>query len=93
MTSSLPARGIATVADFDNPDGEHIVLNGINNAITSLPDPITLLAGKLFTTRWSRIFFKKIDAIDNALEVLLGNCVKVLYGGSFKIDLIFCHCA
>jgi hypothetical protein len=68
------------VADFDNPNGKHIVLNGINDAIISLPDPITLLAGKLFTTRWSRIFFKKIDAIDDTLEVLLGNRVKVLYG-------------
>jgi hypothetical protein len=66
------------VADFDNPNGKHIVLNGINDAIISLPDPITLLAGKLFTTRWSRIFFKKIDAIDDTLEVLLGNRVKIL---------------
>ena len=70
------------MADFDNPDGEHIVLNGINDAIISLPDPITLLPGKLFTTRWSRIFFKKIDVIDDALEVLLGNRVKILANSS-----------
>jgi hypothetical protein len=83
---------IAPVADFDNLDGEHIVLNGINDAIISLPNPITLLTGKLFTTRRSRIFFKKINAIDEALEVLLGNRVKAPYDGSFKIDLIFGHC-
>jgi hypothetical protein len=32
-------------ADFDNPDGEHIVLNGINDTIISLPNSISLLAG------------------------------------------------
>jgi len=83
---------IAAAADFDNPDGEHIVLNGINDAIISLPDAIALLTGKLYTTRWSRIFFNKIDAIDDALEVLFGNRVMVLYSGLFKIDLIFGHC-
>ena len=65
-------------ADFDNPDGKHIVLNGINDTIISLPDPISLLAGKLFTTRWSQIFFNQIDVIDDELEVLFGNRVRVL---------------
>jgi hypothetical protein len=80
------------VTDFNNLDNELIILNGINDAIISLPDPITLLTAKLFTTRRPRIFFKKVDAIDSALEALFGNRVKVLYGGSFKIDLIFGHC-
>jgi hypothetical protein len=42
------------VADFNNPDGENIVLNGINDSIISLPDPIALLAGKLFTIALKR---------------------------------------
>jgi hypothetical protein len=37
------------VADFDNPDSEHIVVNGVNDAIISLSDPITILTEKLFT--------------------------------------------
>jgi hypothetical protein len=83
---------MTAVDEFDNLDGEHVVLNGINNAIISLPNTITLLTGKLFTTRRSRIFFKKINSFDDALQVLLGNRVKVPYDGSFKIDLIFGHC-
>jgi hypothetical protein len=39
------------MADFDNPDGEHIVLIGINDPIISLPDPIEILTTKLFTNR------------------------------------------
>jgi hypothetical protein len=45
------------MADFDNPDSEPIVLDVINDAIIFLSDPMELLTGKLFTTRWSRIFF------------------------------------
>ena len=70
------------VAAFDNPDSEYIVLNGINDAIISLPDPITLLTGELFTIRWSRIFFEEIDEIDYALEVLFGTRVQVLANSS-----------
>ena len=91
MTSSLPINRHAA-ADFDNPGGEHIVLNGINDTIISLSDPITLLSGKLFTTRWSGIFLKKIYSINDALKVLFGNLIKSLSIGSFKIDLIFGHC-
>ena len=81
------------MADFDDPDSEHIVLNGVNDAIISLADSITLLAGELFATRWPRIFFKKVNGIDDALEVLCGDGIKVLYGRSLKIDLICGHCA
>jgi len=63
------------MADFNNPNAEPLILNGITDVKITLPDPITLLTGKLFTTRWSRFLFKKTDAIDDALEVLFGNCV------------------
>jgi hypothetical protein len=65
--------------DHKQPPG---LENPINDAIISLPDLIMLRAGKLFTTRWSRIFFNQIDAIDDAPEVLFGNRVRVLANSS-----------
>jgi hypothetical protein len=49
-----------------------------------LPDAITLLSGKFFTSRRSRIGFKRFDALDDALQALFGYRVKVLYCRAFK---------
>ena len=76
------------MADFNDPNAEPLILIGVSYVKINLPDRITLLTANLFTNQWSWTFFKKNDAIDDALRIFFRHREKSLYGGSFKIDLI-----
>jgi hypothetical protein len=69
----LSSINISAQADFNNPNGEILILNGINNSIITLADAISILAGKFFTAGGSRIFFQGLDPIDYSSQIFFGN--------------------
>ncbi len=53
----LSAINISAKAGFNNPNGEILILNGINNSILTLADAVAILTDKFFTARRPWIFF------------------------------------
>ncbi len=73
------------------PDGKHLILNGIDNPVSTLTNAVSFLPGEFFMTRRARVLGERCNASEDLLEVFLRNCIEVFFNGFFEIDLIFAH--
>jgi hypothetical protein len=69
-TSSLPIN-IPAMTDQKDVDAAFSILDGIGDAIITLPEAIAFLGRKFFTTWQPGIFFESFCAFENALHVIL----------------------
>ncbi len=76
---------------FHYPDREHLILNGIDNSVLTLTNTVSFLPGEFFVTRRARVLGEHCDALENPLEIFLGNCDEVFFNGFLEIDFIFAH--
>jgi hypothetical protein len=88
---NLMAIDVFALANLDHPDGKFLVPNGVNNSISSLPDPIPILAGQLFATGRPGIFGQRFDPLKNLLQIAFGYSSKILLNGFPEEDLIGGH--
>ena len=85
------AINIAPMANFYDPNDKLLILDGVDDAVISLPDTIALLTGEFFGPRWTGILFERIYPFNDALKIFFGDRVKILNSRAFKENLIFCH--
>jgi hypothetical protein len=71
------AINISAEADFNNPNSEILILNGINNSIITLTDAVAILTGKFFTAGGPWIFFQELNPIYYSFQILFGNRTQV----------------
>jgi hypothetical protein len=59
------------MADLDYLHEQVLILDGIKDAVTSLPDPVLILPGYFLASRWTRVLSQLADALDHALAIPL----------------------
>lgn len=93
----LPARGsscplpihILPLPDVDHPDGELVVLDGIDDAVAALAQAVFFLAGQLLAAGRAGVFGERFDAAENPSQVFLGGDEEILTNRPFEKDFIF----
>jgi len=73
------------------PDREHLVLNRIDNSVSTLTDTVSFLSGQFFMARRTRVLGERCDALKDILEVFLRDCPEVFFDRFLEIDFIFGH--
>ena len=77
--------------NFHNPHCELLVLNGIDDSIVALADPVPFLSRQFLVPLRSRFLAERLYATEDLLKIFLWNGIKVLFDRFFEIDLIFGH--
>jgi len=54
------------------PDGEHLILNGVDDSVATLTNTVSFLSGQFFMPRRARVLGERCDASEDVLEVFLG---------------------
>lgn len=72
-------------------DGEYIVLNGINDAVSALTDPVPFLSRQPFATGRSGISGQPLNSTHYLYGVFLGYRTEIFLDGLFEINLICGH--
>jgi len=85
------AIDVLALANFHYPDSKSLVHNGVYNSISSLADPIPVLAGQLFATGRPGIFGQRFDPLKNLFQIAFGYSSKILLNGFPEVYLIGGH--
>jgi hypothetical protein len=72
------------MTDLDYPNCQFIILNGINNSVSSLSQPISIMAGQFFAAWWTRVFRKSANFCDDFCQVFFGDGFEVFLNGLFE---------
>jgi hypothetical protein len=88
---SALAIDIPSVPDFHDGDGAFFVLEWINYAIPSLPQPVAILARKLFAPLRPWIPCERLDATENLPQVLFGDAIEILLNRFLEEEAICGH--
>ena len=92
MMSPLPALvRLSPVADFCHNDLNLIIFDLIDNAVNTLAYAISFLAGQLLAAGRARVLRQRIEAFQNAGDVLLGNASKIFSDRFLENQSIFSH--
>lgn len=73
------------------PDREHLILNGIDNSVSTLTNTVSFLSGEFFMAHRARVLGEYCDALEDVLEVSLWDCLEVFFDRFLEIDSIFGH--
>jgi hypothetical protein len=65
------------MTDLHDYDQKLVISDFINNAINTLSDAISFLAGQLLTIGSARVVRQSVEAFKNAGDILLRNASKV----------------
>ena len=74
-----------------DPHCELLVLNGIDDSIVALPDPVSFLPRQFLMPLWSRVLAERLYATEDVLQIFFWYGTEVLFNRFFEIDLIFGH--
>lgn len=66
------------MAHLDTPHGQLILLDGIDEAVPSLADPIKLCIGELFTPFETWVLSESLDPVDDSSQVASGALLEIL---------------
>src|SRR2546426_5544777 len=88
------AIDVFTVADLRDDDNSVVIIDGIHDAIITLPYAVLVFAFEFFASAWTRIPCQCIDPSHDSLAIFLGSKrLKLLCGGLFDQKLIAFHAA
>lgn len=73
------------------PDCEDLILNRIDNSVSTLTNTVSFLPGEFFMTRRAGVFGEHCDTLEDFLEVFFRNCAEVFFDRFLEIDFIFVH--
>ncbi len=83
---------IFPLANFYNVNRKILVINRVNDTVSSLSYPILLLPGQFFAATWPRIIRESSYTLNNTLAILFcGNLFNFFDRRRFDKDVIFCH--
>ncbi|MEX1199079.1 MAG: hypothetical protein WEB57_14610 [Pseudohongiellaceae bacterium] len=62
---------VFAVTGFDNGHDEMLIRHFVNDPVHTLPDPVTLLPGKLFTAHWPWVVLQRLHALKKTGNILV----------------------
>ena len=74
--------------DFDNPNGELLVLDGIVNSIFTQPDAVPILRSQLLATLRSGIFSEVSYFPQDPMHISYGNLPQIFVDGFLEKQFI-----
>jgi hypothetical protein len=78
------AINFLSVSDLDYGDCSLIVFDGVQYAVSPLPQSIAIVAGKFFAPLRTRIHLKRLDVTKNFPKILLRDAVEVSLSRVFE---------
>jgi hypothetical protein len=91
VRGSPSAIDVLSVSDSYHGDSAFFVLDGVYNAITPLPQSISILTGKLFAPWSARINREPFDASEDFSQILFGNVIEILLNRFLEKEAICGH--
>ena len=91
MICSLSSVDVSSVANFNNPYRELLVLSGVDNSIISLTNSVSFLASQFLMPLWSWVLCERLYPTKDLLKVFLRYGTEVFLNRFFEVDLIFGH--
>ena len=83
---------LPSVPDFEYLDRSAVVVNGIDNPVVPLPDPVPFLRRELLAAEGPRVFSERPDALDEPYQFPFGTAAKLVGRSLLDEDFIICHC-
>ena len=82
---------IPSVSDLDNPYGQFIILDRVDDSVIPLTDSETVLSRDFFTSLGSGIMCKFFNLFYDAFKFIFRNFSQIFQNGSTEVDFIYGH--
>ena len=82
---------LTPVADANHHNDEGFVVNGVQNSVVALPDPILLRSRQFLAARRTRVLSQALDSGDDPTPVAKADSFEFLGSGWLDEDAIACH--
>ena len=77
--------------DLDDDNNEFVAVDGVKNAIVSLPDPVFVIPRELLMTRGPGIGGEAVNSFDDSQSIGPWDGLDFLGGGWLDEEAIPCH--
>ena len=82
---------VPSVGNLHHVNYLRFIIDGIKDSVVALPEAGSLLRGKLFAPRWTRVFGQELNTTGNLSYEFAGNAFKFSQSGRFDRNLISFH--
>ena len=79
MTWFASSAYVSSMPYLHYPDREHLILDGIDDSVPTLPNTISFLSCEFFMAFRAGILSEHCNTLEDLVEVFLRNCAKVFF--------------